>query len=248
MDEKSIELKYDSLMNQFMSCKYFLFKLGFNIEDECKIEHKSILYNMQYKDCYSDDLYYNFSNLVGITSHELNDISIKYDSENVMNAVLSCVMSLLELKMVISQDLLMLCAMYCTNTPKNLSKESNNFKNKFIQTLMNVTKHCLQSGSLINDNNKSNKSKKSKLDTNANATTKNSFKQRNYQWFKMFLLHSNIWLAKTPSSFMSENSNTNTTSDNSIDNNNTILFDNVIEIVNEELMQQKQFIWNNIKT
>ena len=162
---------------------------------------------MEYNDCSTDDLYYNFSNLVGIANHELNDMSIKYDSQNVMNAVLSCVMSLLELKMVISQDLLMLCATYCANIHNNLPKESNNFQNKFIQTLMNAIKHCLQSGSLINSNNKSNKSEKSKLNTI--ATSKNSFKQRNYQWFKMFLLHSNIWLAKTPCSFMCANKNIN---------------------------------------
>ena len=63
-----------------------------------------------------------------------------------------------------------------------------------------------------------------------------NFKTRNYQWFKHYLPKSNVMLVGC-------NSNSN----NSKDSEDNILFDNVLVEVNKLLLNQKQFIWDNVK-
>ena len=64
-----------------------------------------------------------------------------------------------------------------------------------------------------------------------NGTDEN-YKERNYQWFKLFILNSNLWLVNVPTPH----------------DDNTILFDTVVDDVNELLMKQKEFIWKNVET
>ena len=81
---------------------------------------------------------------------------------------------------------------------------------------------------------------------NDKAQINHNYKERNYQWYKLYFLHSNIWLSQ-----MKSNSGTNKVHSNDKDRNqsknNSILFDNARNVVNNQLIEQKKFIWDNIK-
>ena len=77
-----------------------------------------------------------------------------------------------------------------------------------------------------------------------------NYKTRSYQWFKHFILNSNVWLVKMPNKNVwckdeVEHKTADETANDTQDN--TTLFDSVVVDVNKLLMKQKKYIWNSIK-
>ena len=199
-----------------MSSIYFLKCLGFSDiyqrnDEQLNISDKRVSYQKEYKNCYWDDFACDMENLIGLKMNNNNSNSNK---KNVMSLVLECVESLINLKMALSIDLLILCciyANYCNN-------------NQFFNVLQAAIIECL-------DGNDAN------------------YKTRNYQWFKYFILNSNVWLVKMPSED-EEKTEPQTTSYDTDDEDDTpdstiILFDTIVVDVNKLLMKQKEYIWNN---
>ena len=224
-------------MNQLMAAKYHLLALGCKINNEEKsklgIEAKRLEnsahtqgINIYDKKLYMDHFYREFGKMEGLKSS-----SNIWFPDKVMNSMVMCMISLLNSKMVISQDILLLCWVYCLETQnKKLAKQ-------FVDALRDVSKECLEqkqnlleTGSKNNNSSSKGKRKSKKKKLNNDDDIRLYFKERNYQWFKMFLLHSNIWLA------------------NSFGSKHGILFDAALEVVNEQLIVQKQYIWDNVQT
>ena len=84
-----------------------------------------------------NDLVYDFSDFKGLLVTSANGV------ENVMEEIVSVMMSLLTKKMVICDDLLVLCFEYCKYKDSNLMK-------MFINTLNNCVRECLDSSNLRN--------------------------------------------------------------------------------------------------
>ena len=233
MDDKSLELRYTSFMNQLVSSLSLLKTLGFenvNQENEKELqkqiqhtllEYKGVDGMAFYKDHYSDDLCRWWKDMIGLTRMDKrvmvtdsgeddaktggagDDKNQEEDEEeaiNVMNSIIVCVQSLLQLKMVVSDDLLVLCCIYSSYCKANNVKNTK-MAQEFVSILIEIVENCLSG--------------------------KNAYyKHRNYLWFKTFILHSNIWFVR---------------------NGSQILFENVVTAVNKQLMFQKEFIWQNMK-
>ena len=108
---------------------------------------------------------------------------------------------------------------------------------QFITTLSDITYQCLRSDSLSKKN--SNSKDNNKNNNNSSGDEMMTFKQRSYQWFKMFLLNSNVWLCKSKFQNSKENKNN--------DIMKSILFQHAIDVTNEQLKAQKEYIWTNVK-
>ena len=188
-DSKSIELKYHSFLSQLMFAKYYLMTLGYSVPDQWSTE---------------SDLYCSYQDFKGLINYNNNGIQNDKNTKtgNMMDLVYVMI-GLLQKKMLVSQDILVLCYVYCT-----LDGNGKLF-NQFVDCLNNVVNECLGSN---NDN------------------VNELCKTRNYIWFKEYLLHNNIWLVKYGD-----------------DKNNTILFDNLVGIINKELVEQKKYIWDQFK-
>ena len=83
-----------------------------------------------------------------------------------------------------------------------------------------------------------------------------SFKARNYQSFKHFILNSNVWLIKMPNGMCKNQKKQvhkttksgETEESNNHNTNNTInLFDVMAGDVNKLLMKQQEYIWKNVE-
>ena len=229
MNEKSLETRYDEFMNQLMAAKYFLIGLGCDIRSKNDIKgvlHKSLEHmepskgnRIDYKGYYSDDFYYSLKDLVGLQSNNNENLTLSMvEPDMIMRNIVLSVISLLSLKMVLSQDLLIICAVYCSE----FCDKNNELPQQFFQALKNVTKKCLKSNKLDKPNKNSN------LSENESGI---DLKERNYQWFKYFLLKSTVWLVR----------------DETEESNESILFNSALEVVNGELIKQQQFIWENVQ-
>ena len=143
MDEESLQDRYDAFMNQIMSVKYFLLRLGCKLsktDKTCKIPHKSLeaqnsidegLINC--KGYFSDDLYRPTSKLFGF-----RDTRWSVDGVYIMDSLVTCMVKYLKLKMPISQDLIILCCVYCIET-------GNEKLATMMLTVLNDTiRECLQ--------------------------------------------------------------------------------------------------------
>ena len=172
---KSMEDICDLLLKQIMLSKYFLVCLGINnVNDdvEMKITHEQLFTtNVEFM---TDVLYVPLDKLQG----RLSVVGKTQNGINVMNGVLSILIQLLDTRMIISDELLMLCWVYYNaidnknnkNTKIQLQSEINISKDKFLQHLLNCVSDCLSGQS--------------------------NYATRNYIYFKEFLLHSNIWYCK----------------------------------------------------
>ena len=245
---KSIDEKYEQFQKQSMFSRYFLTCLGCDVNNIEQINMKHELLesydrrgNIFYKDLYSDDFYRKYSQFSGLNGNSSVICKNTKEANLLMSNVVLGVIRLLETKMVISQDLLILCFEYCkmvSNENKNNSSYSynsnsgskNDLLTQFIDTLNNVTKECLAS--------------------NAQTTTEidKLTKQRSYAWFKEYLLNSNIWLAKYETSTGGGDVEVKTDdSENKDENGNRklgILYDTVLDTVNKQLELQKAYIWS----
>ena len=220
---KSIETARDIFMKQTIFSKYFLRCLGINVEDDIDLQIKNKLlriYNVPtatsiyIKKCTNVELFVRLRELCGLElgdNEQLNDTKFA-------EKILLVVMRLIETKMVITDDLLILCWEYVKasqhmhNAQKNVydSKEDDNKDNsstahggnKFLKSLLDCVGDCLSGES--------------------------EYSSRSYLYFKLFLLHSNIWYAKDYQ-------------------RDKLLFDYVDELADKFLMKQKLFIKQSIE-
>ena len=199
MDDKSIELRYNSFMNQNSFSKYFLQKIG--VENEKETDDEYIIaqahktdhegkddYDPADEHNYDSEFYVSLKDLVGLKKSDgYNNIN---DGSRIMKYIVNTVISLLKLKVVVSDDLIVLCTIYDCNTMSSV--------------LIDVIKECL-----LSDNVRPNE----------------EFATRNYVWFKHYLLDSNVWFVKYKSK--------------------TILFDELLNVIQPGLIKQKKFIWDH---
>ena len=73
MDTKSLEIRYDSFMNQYVSSMHFLKKSGFDtINQDNEKSLKSLEWkddqNVNYKGYYNGDFYYEWNDIPGLNS------------------------------------------------------------------------------------------------------------------------------------------------------------------------------------
>ena len=221
---KSIETIRDLFMKQTMFGKYFLRCLGVDVEDDIGPSYKQLslrLYDVPtatdicLKNCDSGELFVSLNGLRGLA---LNDVS----NNNAIFAekILSAAIRLIDTKMVITDDLLVLCWEYVktrksnqtldwkqkssNDNDENKDNDNNNdgSSNRFLKSLLNCVSDCLSGES--------------------------EYSARSYLYFKSFLLDSNIWYAKDTK-------------------NNKLLFNYVDELANKFLMKQKLFVKENIE-
>ena len=257
---KSIELKYQEFANQIYFSKYFLMILGCNVSNmTIDIECESLEGRRnQYKGCYSDDFFRNYNHFLGLRAPNEAVFKDLKESNALMNNIVLGTLKILDKKLVVSQDLLILSFEYCKQEAKNGNKE---LLNRFVEAINDVINDCLgneSNGNNTNNNinsstpqkskknkfikrfnkNKNKNKNKSKTQRNKNETEVSKYiKQRNYIWFKKYLLYSNIWMAK----YEDVNDEKKNETDND-DTNTTlgVLFDAVEETVDIQLEKQKQ--------
>ena len=239
-NKKNMIVFFQGFTNLFMSSIYFLKCLGFNDiysknDQQLKISHELVhKYRQDYGSCYWDDFSCDMASLIGLkmdgssTSSNGSTNNQNMSPENVMSLLLECVESLIQLKMPISIDLLILSCIYA-NYCNNL-----NFFNVLQRTII----ECLNG----NDDN---------------------YKTRNYQWFKHFILNSNVWVVELPTAgnlMYNDEQKTNEKMehkdpdnsdrngpDHSDDTDSSVLFDRIVFDVNKLLTKQKEYIWNSVK-
>ena len=192
------ELRYNSYTNQLMSSIYLLSKIGIsNINDYYEkllnIKHELIPQEAKnnidgderkYEDCYVDCLYFKLKQINGLSCNINVDEKIKRDKHNgkyngtmIMKYLVKCLMSLLELNMAISDDLFVLCGIYChycclmNKVAKEKDVQMYKIGDEFFDIVTDLIIECLDGDD-------------------------NHFKTRNYQWFKEYILHSNFWMVK----------------------------------------------------
>ena len=80
----------------------------------------------------------------------------------------------------------------------------------------------------------------------------NDYKQfRNFEWFKQYILNSNLWIVKISSQIKNDDDGViaDENQDDSKDPDGPkILYDKIVEGINLLSMQQREFIWNNVET
>ena len=182
---KSLYDEADVLFKQIMFSKYFLLCLGINVNDDVDIKSsqeiltylgggvkKKVRYYM------NDELYYRLGKLTSGLSI-VGDDDVK-NGLNIINGIISVVMKLIETKMIIQDELVILSWIYCNYCSR--SGSNSDIKNKFLDSLIYCVEECLSS-------------------------SKTEYKIRNYLYFKQFLLHSNIWYCNDISNDNNNNSN-----------------------------------------
>ena len=139
VNDKSIELRYNSFMNQLSFAKYYLMALGCKIKDETiKNELEHVLVDAGESQAggkcdphFGDYLYHRCSNFKGLFGKDKN--GFKSGEELVVGVI-----QLLEKKMPLSEDMLILCHEYCKHNTNGLGA-------RFLNALIAVTQECLQS-------------------------------------------------------------------------------------------------------
>ena len=184
---KSMEDICDLLFQQIMFSKYFLLCLGINnVTDDVEMKIKQEKLGNSKREFMSDVLYVPLDKLqpalsvVGINENEINKTN-EINGANVMNGILSSSMRLLDKRMIISDELLVLCWVYYNVIDDINDSKSNKIsisysKDEFLQHLLNCVSDCLCDKSIGDD--------------------EYNYGKRNYIYFKEFLLHSNIWYCK----------------------------------------------------
>ena len=150
---------------------------------------------------------------------ELNcGVTNESKSIEMMNNICLAVCKLLENKLPLDDQMLVLCYRYsfiiskfaANNDTSNISEETKQLYNKFVALLQKTARDCV-----INNANKSNSSSEELQESEG--------RKRSYLWFKRYLLHSNVWFQSCPEK-------------------DGILFDLVSKMAKEELINQQKFI------
>ena len=90
-----------------------------------------------YENCFADQFYHDFEQFNGLNNNNNNNKSKeKYDDYEIMVDVVKTVICMLEKKLVISDDMLILCMEYCKYCQKNdnINNKNSDLLNKFINT------------------------------------------------------------------------------------------------------------------
>lgn len=215
-------------IKQSRIAKYALISLNLNAkmtDDSCQnVQHRSLMYNGQRINAYSSDsLLVKMNDFFGLS---VSNLTMK-DGIFILDGILSMVLKFIESKVTICDELLIICLEYanCVNN------------NEFVAKLLDCVRQCLE------DNHGS------------------IYKLRNYLYFKQFLLnrydvecfalvycfcvdyihcndgkiknhteYSNIWIGK-----------------DLVNGNNKLLFDYINEMVDQLLIKQRQYIWDNVQ-
>ena len=266
--KKSLELRYNLFMNQYMSTLYLLQKVGFKdvneinevaLEESWVDKHKSLQYTYDgrwegkyntplYENHYADDLYNNWGDMINLGLD--NDTTVSKEEadrrRNAMYGVVSSVMTMIEMKLPISQDFLVfscIFANYCMRKGQT-DKEMIKFGESFLTLLSETVEKCL-TGSKNKRVKTAQAAQESKQQVNVTTEMKSEetgddsntiaiddeeeyFRIRNYLWFKEYFVPSNVWFVKSY-------------------NNKNVFFDNALKIVNKGIIKQKEFIWQNIQ-
>ena len=230
MDDKSLEIRYDSFTNQYMSSIYLLKRLGFDkisqINDtkmKQQLGHESYWYGDCYINHHSDSLYRSLDDMNGLNDNS----SCNNDSGNIVYGLLDGLKGMIDMKLPFMEDLLVfafIISNYCITYDGGVGKQNkeqqemhdklNKMSNEFIKLLEFTIEECLSTNARAN------------TDDSKDIEDFVSFKERNYQWFKEYLLHSNLWLVKT---------------------GKTIFFERGIKIVKNQLLLQKKYIWKHVE-
>ena len=172
---QSIQDSCDLLLKQLMIAKYVLICLEIdNVTDDFEVKSEKHKLNdgsvdkVTVGEFMSDQFYVKLDKLKDTLSViDSDQFDHKINGVSVVNGIVSVVMKLMDTKMVISDDLMLLCWIYCDSIR---SSKNNAVKNQFLKSLLNCITDCLSG--------------------------KSEYKLRNYMYFKQFLLHSNIWYCK----------------------------------------------------
>lgn len=212
--KKEIEASYFELMKQRSCCQHLLFVLNckfksnqkqFGVEDRLIDDYPCVT-------C-EDDLYFDFSKCTFNNNDNNNDSkendavstrALAVTNYDVLGNIVDGVINLLKCKLPINDELIILCLTFLSEC--EISLKMKNKQIDFIKTIQNCCKECLNEKFMNNDT-----------------------KSRDYQYFKHFLLKSNLWLMPNPIE------------------NSKMMYDCIQDIVNNALLDQKQFIWDNVK-
>ena len=105
-----------------------------------------------------------------------------------MDSVVNCAIGLIEKKMVLSEDLLILCFEYCNHV--------NDASSSLTKTLINAIQVACEDCLMFDDEKTSDgKKKKSKTIKNMSNEVK-IMRKRNSEWFRECMLFNNIWLCQ----------------------------------------------------
>ena len=121
---KSIQDKSDLLLKQIMFSKYFLLCLGIkNVNDDFDIKPQAHRLRIKkdkdiYRDFMSDVLYVKLDKLtLGLGVNEKGGINL--NGRNVANGIVSVIMKLIDTKMIINDDLVILSWIFCNANGKS---------------------------------------------------------------------------------------------------------------------------------
>ena len=222
MDMRSLTLRYDSFTNSFMSSIYFLKCLGFNDIYQTIDAKLKMNHELVGKEDSYDNCYWD-----DFACQMENLIGLKISDSSTSNNNTSGQSDAMVLVVACVESLIKLKMSLSIDLVILACIYSNYCNNyKFFDTLQSTIIECLNG----NDND---------------------YKTRNYQWFKHFILNSNVWLVKLPIAHKNQNVSCKdeektgqTTTDTAGD---VILFDTVVVDVNKLLMKQKEYIWDNVE-
>ena len=144
-DDKGIEIRYHSLMNQLSFARFYLTQLGCMVKKEdYNVEHKSIEFTSRgnvtfYKNCFVDDLYHGFEDFQGLISDNNRIFKDSSTCHETLSCLVKGMIGLLKKKLVLSQYWLVLCWEYC---------KQFDMAQLFVDTLKDVIQDCLGSDSL----------------------------------------------------------------------------------------------------
>ena len=149
-----IEEASDLLFKSIMFLQHFLKILGLNVNHNIEnIKHERLIKNTNTRfeneillPYYNDECYCNFDSFLGLASKNVNNFKVTH----IMDLLLYCILCLLNRKMMLSCDILMICFEYCY-TRVNIN--NNKLLEKFKNTLLNCVDECvsLRQDSIDND-------------------------------------------------------------------------------------------------
>ena len=143
----------------------------------------------------------------------------KIDVKTIYGLV-TCVMKMMQQKLAISQDLLIMSQIFAYYCLENGNDEFSQLGDAFVSLLNDTISTCLTGTKTRSTAEAIAKAKAAQSESKTDRADTNDltqyFKQRNYLWFKEYLLHSNIWFVKSYS-------------------NNQVFFDKALKIVEKGL-------------
>ena len=175
-----IEASYFRLKTQLSFSTWFLAYLGCDMENKNDIygmQHKALIndWGMPHKGLFMDDLYYDFSKFTAMQSRRVfnnNNNNNKNDSGS-SNSPYVFMTHFVENVIGLLNDKIVICDAVLIVCFEYCRKFDRKLHNQLVEALKNACKDCLDS------------------------SVKSDTKERDYHWFKKFILKSNVWLLDT---------------------------------------------------